>query len=96
MDAFCFAYQHLESLYTLFEYRFGGKIVAKSGKESDYVKWAVYFNQRNREWTKCPALQKKTVEEKVQNAIVELFPTDKINANNCIMICTGNWTSYKD
>ena len=30
LDAFCFNYQHVDCLYTLFKYRFIGKIVAKS------------------------------------------------------------------
>ena len=28
LDTFCFTYQHVDSLYTLFKYRFSGKIIA--------------------------------------------------------------------
>ena len=31
LDGFCFIYQHVDCLYTLFKYRFSGKIVLKSG-----------------------------------------------------------------
>ena len=30
LDAFCFTYQHVECLYTLFRYLFSGKIVVKN------------------------------------------------------------------
>ena len=31
LDAFCFNYQHVDCLYTLFKYRFIGKLVIRSG-----------------------------------------------------------------
>ena len=31
-DSFCFTYQHVDCLYTLFKYRFSGKDIAKSGR----------------------------------------------------------------
>ena len=48
LDNFCFDYQHLDWLYTLFKYRFSGKIVVKSGQPFDIVQRAVHFNHRNR------------------------------------------------
>ena len=35
LDAFCFNYQHVDCLYTLFKYRFIGKVVFKSGQVFD-------------------------------------------------------------
>ena len=32
LDTFCFTYQHVDCLYTLFKYRFSGKVIAKSGQ----------------------------------------------------------------
>ena len=32
LDAFCFNYQHVDCLYTLFKYRICGKIVVKCGQ----------------------------------------------------------------
>ena len=37
VDTFCFTYQHMDCLYTLFKYRFSGKVLAKSGQVSDNV-----------------------------------------------------------
>ena len=47
LDTFCFTYQHVDCLYTLFKFRFSGKVIAKSGQVFDNVKRAVDFNQRN-------------------------------------------------
>ena len=59
LDTFCFTYQHVDSLYTLFKYRFSGKVIAKSGQVFDNVQRAVDFNHRNKGWTECRALQKR-------------------------------------
>ena len=48
LDAFCFSYQHVDCLYTLFKYHFNGKIVIKSGQLFDYSQRAVHLNQQNR------------------------------------------------
>ena len=45
LDTFCFTYQHVDCLYTLFKYRFSGKVIAKSGQVFDNVQRAVDFNQ---------------------------------------------------
>ena len=37
LDAFCCIYQHVDCLYTLFNYRFKGKFIAKSGHVFDNV-----------------------------------------------------------
>ena len=59
LDAFCFNYQHVNCLYTLFKYRFNGKIVIKSGQLFDRLQRAVHFNQQNKEWKECPASRKR-------------------------------------
>ena len=48
LDPLCFTYQHVDCLFTLFKYRFSGKIDVKSGQVFVIVQRAVYFNQRNR------------------------------------------------
>ena len=35
LDAFCFNYQHVDCLYTIFKYRFSDKIVIKKGQLFD-------------------------------------------------------------
>ena len=59
LDAFCFNYQHVDCLYTLFKYRFNGKIVIKKGQLFDYLQRAVHFNQQNRGVERMPSIAKK-------------------------------------
>ena len=59
LDTFCFTYQHVECLYTLFKYRFSGKVFAKSGQIFDNVQRAVDFNQRNKRVDRMPSIAKK-------------------------------------
>ena len=59
LDTFCFTYQHVDCLYTLFKYRFSGKIIAKSGNVFDNVQRAISINQRNRGVDKMPSIAKK-------------------------------------
>ena len=59
LDAFCFNYQHVDCMYTLFKYRFNGKIVIKSGQIFASLQRAVHFNQQNRGVEKMPSIAKK-------------------------------------
>ena len=59
MDTFCFTYQHMDSLYTLFKYRFSGKTIAKSGQVFDNVQRAVVYNHRNKGLDRMPRIAKK-------------------------------------
>ena len=59
LDTFCFTYQHVDCLYTLFKYRFSGKVIAKSGQVFDNVQRAVDFNQRNKGVDRMPRIVKK-------------------------------------
>ena len=59
LDASCFNYQHVDCLYTLFKYRFSGKIVIESGQLFDYLQRAVHFNQQNRGVERMPSIAKK-------------------------------------
>ena len=59
LDAFCFNYQHVHCLYTLFKYRFSGKIVVKGGQLSGNLQRAVHFNQQNRGVDRNPSIVKK-------------------------------------
>ena len=59
LDTFCFTYQHVDCLYTLFKYRFSGEVIAKSGQVFDNVQRAVYFNQRNKAVDRMPSIAKK-------------------------------------
>ena len=59
LDTFCFTYQHVDCLYTLFKYRFSGKVFAKSGQVFDNVQRAVDFNHRKKGVTESRALEKR-------------------------------------
>ena len=59
LDAFCSNYQHVDCLYTLFKYRFSGKIVVKSGQLFDNLQRAVHFNKQNRGVDRMPSIAKK-------------------------------------
>ena len=59
LDAFYFNYQHVDCLYTLFKYRFSGKIVVESGQVFDNLQRAVHFNQQNRGVEGMPSIAKK-------------------------------------
>ena len=66
LDTFCFTYQHVDCLYTLFKYPFSGKVIAKTGQVFDNVQRAVDFNHRNRGKDRMPSVAKKeTLEEKL-------------------------------
>ena len=45
--------------YTLFKYRFSGKLIVKSGQVFDNVQRAVEFNQRNKGVDRMPSIAKK-------------------------------------
>ena len=82
LDSFCFTHQHVDCLYTLFKYRFSGKVIAKSGQVFDNVQRAVDFNHRNKGVDRMPSIAKKeTLEEKVQKTFVQLLSKDKSNAD---------------
>ena len=59
LDTFCFTYQHVDCLHTLFKYRFSGKVIAKSGQVFDNVQRAVDLNQRNKGVDRMPSIAKK-------------------------------------
>ena len=59
LDSFCSTYHHVDCLYTLFKYRFSGKVIAKSGQVFDNVQRAVDFNHRNKGVDRMPSIAKK-------------------------------------
>ena len=83
LDSFCFTYQHVDCLYTLFKNRFSAKVIAKSGQVFDNVQRAVDFNHRNKRVDRMPSIAKKeTLEEKVQKTFVQLLSKNKNNATS--------------
>ena len=59
LDAFCFNYQNVDCLYTLFKYRFIDKIVIKSGQVFDNLQRTVQSNQQSRGVDRMPSIAKK-------------------------------------
>ena len=64
LETFCFIYQHVDCLYTLFKYRFSGKVKAKKGQVFDNVQRAVDFNRRNKSVDRLPSVAKKRLRRK--------------------------------
>ena len=65
LDTFCFTYQHVDCLYTLFKYRFSGKVIQRVDKFLITCNEQLTLITETSGWTECRALQKETLEEKV-------------------------------
>ena len=81
LESFCFNYQHLDCLYTLFKCRFSGKTVVTSGQVFDNLQRAVHFNYQNGGVDRMPNIAKKWLKEKVQKAFAELLQKEQNDAN---------------
>ena len=77
LDTFCFTYQHVDCLYTLFKYRFSGKIIAKSRNLFDNVQRAISFSHKNRGVDKMPSIAKKTLEKKFKQHFMSALQKNK-------------------
>ena len=78
LDTFCFTYQHVDCLYTLFKYRFSGKTIAKSGNVFDNVQRAISFNYRNRGVEKIPSTAKtRLLRKKFKEHFMSAFQKNK-------------------
>ena len=83
LDIFCFTYQHVDCLYTLFKYRFSGKVVAKSGQVFDNVQRAVDFNHRNKGGDRMPSIAKKRpLRKKYNKHLFSSFQKTKTTQTN--------------
>ena len=58
MDAFRFTYEHVDCLYTIFEYRFSYKILVKNDRVFDNVQTAVFFKQKFKRLYRIPSITK--------------------------------------
>ena len=58
MDTFCITYQLIDCVFTLFKYRFDGKIVTKNEQVIDNSERAVRFNQRHKTVERLPSIAK--------------------------------------
>ena len=79
LDAFGSNYQHVDCLYTLFKYRFSGKVIAKSGQLFDSLRSAVHFNQQNRGVDRMPSIAKKRLfRKKYKKQLLSCFQKTKV------------------
>ena len=79
LDTFCFTYQHVDCLYTLFKYWFIGKVIAKSGQVFDNVQPAVDFNHRNKGVDRMPSIAKKRLlRKKYKKPLFSSFQKTKL------------------
>ena len=78
LDEFCFNYQQVDCLYTLFKYRFIGKIGIKSGKLFHNLHRVVLFNQQNRGVDRMPSSAKKgLLRKKYKKQLLSSFQKTK-------------------
>ena len=78
LDTFCFTYQHVDCLYTLFKYRFSGKFFPKSGQVFDNVQRKVDSNHRNKGVDRMPRIAKKRLlQEKYKKDLFSSFQKTK-------------------
>ena len=70
LDSFCFTYQHVDCLYTLFKYRFSEKVIANSGQVFDNVQRAVDFNHRYKGVDRMLSIAKKRLFRKKYKKIL--------------------------
>ena len=61
MDAFCFNYQHVGCLYTLFKYQFTVKFVPKSGQLFDTLRREAHFNHQDGGPDRMPSIAEKRI-----------------------------------
>ena len=91
LDTFCFPYQHVDCLCTLFKHRFSGKVMAKRRQLFDNVQRAVDFNQGNKGVDRMPSIAKKRLlRKKYKKAFIQLLPKGKSNADQWFSICRKN------
>ena len=78
LDAICFNYRHVECLYTLFKYRFSGKIVVNSGQLFDKLLRPVDFNQQIRGVDSMPSMAKKRLlRKRYEKQLLSFFQNTK-------------------
>ena len=69
----------MDRLYTLFKYRFSGKVIAKSGQVFDNVQRAVDFNQKNKGVDRMPSIAKKRIlRKKYEKHLFSSFQTTNL------------------
>ena len=91
LDSIRFTYQHVDCFYTLFKYRFSGKVIAKTGQVFISVQRAVDFNHRNKGVDRMPSIAKKRLlRKKYKKKFVQLLSKDKINADQWFSVCRTN------
>ena len=84
LDTFCFRYQLVDCINTLFKYRFDGKIVIKNDQIFDNVERAVQFNQRHKTVERMPSITKKRLLRKKYKTFTEFVAKDKFNTDERI------------
>ena len=66
LDTFCSTYPQVDCLYTLFKYRYSGKITAQRMEmRLTMCREQSLLTKETEEWTKCRILQKKALDRKI-------------------------------
>ena len=86
LDRVCFTYQHVDCFYTLFKFKFSGKVLEKNGEIFDSVERAVSFNKLNKGVDKMPSIAKKRLLRKKFKKHM-LTSVQRSISNNRISFC---------
>ena len=78
LDAFCFNYQHVDCLYTLFKYQFSSKIVFSDRKLFDNVQRPNDFNHQHRGVRRTHSnAEKRLLKKKYKKHLLNSFQKTK-------------------
>ena len=92
LHAFCFTCQHVDCLYTLFNYRFSRNVIAKSGQLFDNVQRAVDFNHRKKGMDRIPSIAKKRLmRKKFRKRLFTSFQKTKVTQTSGSVFAEKKW-----
>ena len=87
MDLSCLTNQQVHPFYSKLKHRITGNNVAKSREVCDNLQREVCFNQKNSGVDRITSVAKmKGLEENVRRELRELFPKDRVIANQRISV----------
>ena len=97
LDTICFTNQNVDFLYTLFKYRFSGKVIAESGQVFDDVHRAFDFNHRNKGVDRMPSIAKmRLLSRKFKKHLLSSFQKTKTTQASDSVFAKKNQKSYEN
>ena len=78
LDAFCFNYQQMDCLYTLFQYHLSSKSVIKTGQSFDIPEISLFQPPKQSNGQNAQHCEKETFEEKNKQYLLSSFQSTKL------------------